>query len=84
MRRSIKSDLQHFRRPPAVGIGEGGEPADRAQAPAAELNFTDQADPGDHDALVAAAVKVGLDATTAREVLASDGYADQVRVEEAL
>lgn len=48
------------------------------------LNFTDQADPGDHEALVAAAVEVGLDGTIAREVLESDGYADQVRAEEAL
>jgi predicted DsbA family dithiol-disulfide isomerase len=48
------------------------------------LNFTDQADPGDHDALVAAAESVGLDGAAARAVLESGGYADQVRSEEAL
>ncbi|NML04408.1 DsbA family oxidoreductase [Sphingomonas sp. G-3-2-10] len=48
------------------------------------LNFTDQADPGDHDALVAAAESVGLVGAAARAVLESGGYADQVRSEEAL
>jgi predicted DsbA family dithiol-disulfide isomerase len=48
------------------------------------LNFTEQADPGDHDALVAAAEAVGLDGTAARAVLESDRYAEQVRAEEAL
>jgi predicted DsbA family dithiol-disulfide isomerase len=48
------------------------------------LNFTDQADPGDHDALVAAAEEVGLDGSAARAVLESDRYAEQVRSEEAL
>src|SRR6478609_2156043 len=48
------------------------------------LNFTDEADPGDHDALVAAAEAVGLDGAEARAVLESDRYADQVRAEEAL
>lgn len=48
------------------------------------LNFTDQADPGDHDALVAAAEAVGLDGAEARAVLESDRYAEQVRAEEAL
>ncbi|MHA6724243.1 DsbA family oxidoreductase [Sphingomonas sp. RS2018] len=49
-----------------------------------KLNFTDQADPGNTEALVAAAEQVGLDGATAREVLQSDGYADQVRAEEEL
>jgi predicted DsbA family dithiol-disulfide isomerase len=49
-----------------------------------ELNFTDQADPGDYDALVAAAEAVGLDGTAARAVLESDRYGEQVRAEEAL
>jgi predicted DsbA family dithiol-disulfide isomerase len=49
-----------------------------------ELNFTDQVDPGDHEALVAAAEEAGLDGATAREALRSGGYADQVRAEEAL
>lgn len=48
------------------------------------LNFTDQADPGDHDALVAAAEAVGLDGAAARAVLESDRYAEQVRAEESL
>ena len=48
------------------------------------LNFTDQADPGDHDALVAAAESVGLDGAAARAVLASDRYADRVRADQAL
>lgn len=48
------------------------------------LNFTEQADPGDHDALVAAAESVGLDGEAARAVLESDRYAAQVRSEEAL
>jgi len=48
------------------------------------LNFTDGADPGDHDALVAAAEEVGLDGGAARAVLESDRYAKQVRAEEAL
>jgi predicted DsbA family dithiol-disulfide isomerase len=48
------------------------------------LNFTDQADPGDHDALVAAAEEVGLDGSAAGAVLESDRYAEQVRSEEAL
>jgi predicted DsbA family dithiol-disulfide isomerase len=48
------------------------------------LNFTDQRDPGDHDALVAAAEAVGLNGSEARRLLASDAYADEVRAEEAL
>lgn len=46
--------------------------------------FTDQADPGDPEVLVAAAEKVGLDGREARDVLASNRFADQVRSEEAL
>jgi predicted DsbA family dithiol-disulfide isomerase len=48
------------------------------------LYFTDQIDPGDRDALVAAAQTAGLDGTEARAVLESDRYADQTRSEEAL
>jgi predicted DsbA family dithiol-disulfide isomerase len=48
------------------------------------LNFTDEADPGDHDALVAAAEAVGLDGAAARDMLESDRYADAVRADEAL
>lgn len=48
------------------------------------LYFTQQKDPGDPDALANAAHAAGLNATEAREVLASDRYAEQVRSEEAL
>jgi len=48
------------------------------------LNFTDQANPGDHGVLVAAVDEVGLDGADARAVLESDRYAEQVRAEEAL
>jgi predicted DsbA family dithiol-disulfide isomerase len=48
------------------------------------LNFTDQVDPSDHDALVAAAEALGLDGEEARAVLGSDRYAEQVRSEEAI
>ncbi len=37
---------------------------------------------GDHDVLVAAAQKAGLDGTAAREVLTSNRYADEVRAAE--
>ena len=46
------------------------------------LYFTEQTDPGDHDALVAAAEKAGLGPVEAREVLQSRRYADEVRAEE--
>ncbi|KAF1005967.1 MAG: hypothetical protein GAK28_02875 [Luteibacter sp.] len=46
------------------------------------VNFTDQADPGDRERLVAAAEKAGLDPQAARAVLESDRYADDVRKEE--
>jgi predicted DsbA family dithiol-disulfide isomerase len=48
------------------------------------LYFTDQKDPGDPDALAAAAVAAGLDASEAHEVLLSGSYAEQVRAEETL
>ncbi|WP_136163591.1 DsbA family oxidoreductase [Sphingomonas flavalba] len=46
------------------------------------LYFTNQQDPGDRDALAAAAEAAELDGAEAREVLASDQYANQVRAEE--
>jgi len=46
--------------------------------------FTDQQDPSDHGVLVAAAEKAGLSAARAREVLASDQYAREVREAERL
>lgn len=48
------------------------------------VNFTNQTDPGDHDALVAAAQKAGLDPVEARAVLESDRYMAEVRADEAL
>lgn len=48
------------------------------------LNFTDQADPGDRDALVAAAQDVGLDRAMARAVLDSGRFTEEVRAEEDL
>jgi predicted DsbA family dithiol-disulfide isomerase len=47
-------------------------------------NFTDNADVSDHEVLVAAAAKAGLDANEAREVLASGRFADEVREAEKL
>jgi predicted DsbA family dithiol-disulfide isomerase len=47
-------------------------------------NFTEQQDPGNHDVLVAAAERAGLDAQAAREVLTSGRYADEVREEQRL
>ncbi|MBN8811730.1 MULTISPECIES: DsbA family oxidoreductase [unclassified Sphingomonas] len=49
-----------------------------------EAYFTDQRDPSDHDVLVAAAEKAGLDGAAAREVLASGRYAAEVRQAEQL
>lgn len=48
------------------------------------VNFTNQTDPGDHEALVVAAEKAGLDPDEARAVLASDRYAQEVRADEQL
>jgi predicted DsbA family dithiol-disulfide isomerase len=45
--------------------------------------FTQGADLGDHATLVGAASEVGLDPDAATEVLASDGFADQVRSDQA-
>ena len=44
--------------------------------------FTDGQSPASHDVLVKAAVGAGLDEARAREVLASDEYADEVRERE--
>jgi predicted DsbA family dithiol-disulfide isomerase len=49
-----------------------------------KATFTDQKPSNDPDALVAAAVSAGLDAGKARDVLASDAYASEVRAEEQL
>ncbi|OHT18202.1 DsbA family oxidoreductase [Edaphosphingomonas haloaromaticamans] len=49
-----------------------------------EAYFTDGKDPSDHDVLVAAAEKAGLDGASAREVLATGRYAEEVRQAEQL
>jgi predicted DsbA family dithiol-disulfide isomerase len=46
--------------------------------------FTDQQDPSNHDVLVAAAEKAGLDGAAARDVLATGQYAEEVRRTEQL
>ncbi len=46
-------------------------------------HFSNGNDLGDPDVLVAAAASVGLDADTAREILSSDRYGDDVRADEA-
>jgi predicted DsbA family dithiol-disulfide isomerase len=46
--------------------------------------FTDQQDPSNHDVLVAAAEKAGLDGAAAREVLTTGQYAEEVRRTEQL
>ncbi|WP_267397194.1 MULTISPECIES: DsbA family oxidoreductase [unclassified Sphingomonas] len=46
--------------------------------------FTDGQDPSDHAVLVAAAAKAGLDPARADQILASDTYAQDVRVAEQL
>jgi len=49
-----------------------------------EAYFTQGKSPADHDVLVAAAEKAGLDGAAAREVLASGRYAEEVRQAEQL
>ena len=44
--------------------------------------FTDGQSPGSHEVLARVAVEAGLDVEKAREVLASDAYADEVRERE--
>lgn len=49
-----------------------------------ETYFTEGKSPADHEVLVGAAGKAGLDGNAAREVLASGRYADEVRQAEML
>nr|WP_298723209.1 DsbA family oxidoreductase [uncultured Steroidobacter sp.] len=49
-----------------------------------EAYFTDGRNPSDHDVLVDVASRAGLDAQQAREILASDRYAAEVRQREHL
>lgn len=47
-------------------------------------NFTEGKDPGNHEVLVEAAERAGLDVKAAADVLSSGRYADEVRQEAAL
>ena len=47
-----------------------------------EAYFTEQQDPSNHEVLVAAVEKAGLEPARAREILASDEYAQDVRAAE--
>ncbi len=68
-----------------AGVDSQGTGAQRALKHALlEANFTEQQVMSDHDVLVAAAVKAGLDGDAAREVLVSGRYTQEVRAEEAL
>lgn len=49
-----------------------------------EAYFTDGRNPSDHEVLIGVATRVGLDAQQAREILASDRYAADVRQREQL
>ncbi|MGE3747026.1 MAG: DsbA family oxidoreductase [Sphingomonadaceae bacterium] len=49
-----------------------------------EIYFTEGRSPGDHDVLVEAAERAGLPADTAREILDTDRYAQEVRAAEQL
>jgi predicted DsbA family dithiol-disulfide isomerase len=49
-----------------------------------EAYFTDGRNPSDHEVLIDVATRVGLDAQQAREILASDRYATDVRQREQL
>ena len=49
-----------------------------------DVYFTNQQDPSDHSVLVATAAAVGLDATRAAAILASDEFAQEVRTAERL
>jgi predicted DsbA family dithiol-disulfide isomerase len=55
----------------------GGQPA--LKRALFDAYFTDGLSPADHDVLVAAAEKVGLDGAAARQVLTSGQYAQEVR-----
>jgi predicted DsbA family dithiol-disulfide isomerase len=60
--------------------GEGRQPALKHALFAAY--FTEGRDPSDHEVLMDVAAKVGLDADRARQILASDEYAKDVRARE--
>ena len=63
---------------------EGGGRQQALEHALFEAYFTDQRDPSDHDVLVDAAARAGLDRTAAAEVLGSGRYAEEVRQAEHL
>lgn len=58
---------------------EGGGRQQTLEHALFEAYFTDQRDPSDHNVLIDAAAKAGLDRTVAAEVLGSGRYAEEVR-----
>ncbi|MBT8494262.1 MAG: DsbA family oxidoreductase, partial [Deltaproteobacteria bacterium] len=62
----------------------GQEPQDRLKERLFLAYMTEGKLVWDHDTLVELAGEVGLDGDQARAILASDGYADEVRAEETL
>ena len=76
--------LQHLRRPPPPALGKATGKQQELKQALFKANFTDNRDVSDPDELVTIAASVGLDGSEAREVLASDRYAAEVRAEEKL
>ncbi len=61
---------------------EGGERQHALKKALLKAYFTDGRSPGDHEELVRAAADAGLDALRAREILAGDEFASEVRERE--
>ena len=61
---------------------EGGERQRALKKALLAAYFTEGRSPGDHDVLVQAAAKAGLDVVRAREILAGDEFAAEVRERE--
>ncbi|MDP3762200.1 MAG: DsbA family oxidoreductase [Ramlibacter sp.] len=61
---------------------EGGERQHALKKALLKAYFTDGRSPGDHDVLVRAAAEAGLDTARAREILAGDEFASEVRERE--
>ncbi len=61
----------------------GGERQTALKLALFTAHFTDGRNVSDHETLIAIAQETGLDAETARGILASDDFADDVRAEEA-
>ena len=61
---------------------EGGDRQQALKKALPKAYFTDGRSPEDHQVLADAAAQAGLDAARAREILAGDSYADDVRTQE--